>query len=101
MKYNTNDILNSLTGIERAEAPGHFYAALRAKMERQQKEASRPRQLRLRPVFVSALLFIFLTINIFVLSSTTGNNKIRSQNETTGIRAFSEAYNLNAQSFVQ
>ena len=102
MKYNTDDILNSLAGLKRAEAPGQFYASLRAKMARQQQEEPARARLSLRPVFVAAVLFIFLTANIFVLTGRDNSQKnVQSENDATGIRAFSEAYNLNAQSFVQ
>ena len=102
MRYSTNDILNSLSGLKRAEAPGHLYASLRAKMERQQKDMPVTRKLSLRPVFVSAVLFIFLAANILVLTDLNKPvNNMRSQNEATGINAFSEAYGLNAKSFAQ
>ena len=98
---NTNDILNSINGLKRAEAPNHFYAGIRAKMQRQLPEPNRTGFI-LRPAFITSVLFIFLLTNITVL---TLNNRQEKKTEQTanssGVQAFAQEYHLTTETLGQ
>lgn len=103
---NKDDILKSMDGMSRAEAPQQFYAGIRAKMERQ-SPAERISSFSWKPVFVTSALFVFLFINIFALSFFNKQTKsvdpiTQSPNHpTSGIQAFAEEYHLGTQSLDQ
>lgn len=94
MSNNTNDIINSLDGMARAEAPGFFYAGIRAKMERG-LPAERP-VFSLKPVFITLVLFIFLVANLSVLSGL-GKKETNNAPSGPGIESFAKEYNLSIQ----
>ncbi len=94
MSDNTNDIINSLDGMKRAEAPGFFYAGIRAKMERGQKIERQ--MFSLKPVFITLVLFIFLVANLSVLSGLR-KKETNSAPGGPGIESFAKEYNLNIQ----
>jgi hypothetical protein len=96
---NTDNILNSINGLKRAEAPDHFYAGIRAKMQRQMPE-EKPRAFILRPAFITSVLFVFLLGNIAVLSFNRTTEKTTIQT-TTGAQAFAQEYNLSVQTLGQ
>ncbi len=115
MSTRTDDILNSMNGMKRAEAPQQFYAGIRAKMARQ-SSAEIVTGFSWKPVFVSAALFVFLFINIAALnffnkqSKTEGSPINQSTNQpitqstdqpSTGIQAFADEYHLGTQSLDQ
>lgn len=97
-QYKIEDILYSLTGITRANAPQQLYAGIRAKMQRQQPE-NNVRAFSLKPVFASVILLAFLCANIITLSSLKKNRQPATT--TSGAEAFAKEYNLSAQSFGQ
>ena len=98
---NTDDILNSINGLKRAEAPNHFYAGIRAKMQRQLPEPKRT-GFTLRPAFVTSVLFIFLLTNITVLTLNTRQEKKTEQSaNSSGVQAFAQEYNLTSQTLGQ
>ena len=87
-----------------AETPDHFYAGIRAKMQRQEQQPQ-VRSFNYKPVFVTSLLFIFLVANIIVLKT----NRVAKADEETaispaasmGIQQFASEYNFNSKSFGQ
>ena len=95
---NTDKILNSFDQLKRAEAPGHFYAGIRAKMQREQKSNS-VKGFTLKPAYAMMLLAIFLILNISVLSLV--NKKAEKTEDAPGTQAFAREYNLTTQTFGQ
>jgi len=75
------EVLGSLDGCKRAEAPDFFYTRLRAKMLAMHEGGeskfakNNSRNWLLRPVYIVSALFIVLAVNVFVLLS--------GQDETT------------------
>ena len=92
---NIDDILNSLDGVKRAEAPAFFYTRLRARMDKQTgTETSRSGLLR--PVFALAALLIVLLINAAViLNKENTSTPIADTNETESFQSLAAEYNLN------
>ena len=88
---NADKIINSLDGMQPAEAPGFFYSRLLGRM--QKEEGGRVRTYR-NPVAAWAfgLLLFFLTINITVLLK----EKNTGASTPSGMESFAEAYHLNA-----
>ena len=95
---NTDKILNSIDHIKRAEAPDHFYAGIRAKMQREQRSSVSAR-FSLKPAYAMMLLVIFLIVNISVLS--VANKKTEKTEDTSDMQAFAREYNLTTQTFGQ
>ena len=91
---NTNKILSSIDHLKRAEAPDHFYAGIRAKMQREQK-SSIPAGFSWKPAYAMLALVLFLIINISVLSAV--NKKSEKTTDTSGTQAFAREYNLTTQ----
>lgn len=100
MNNREDKILNSLVGVHKAEAPDFFYTRLIGRMQ-QEMEPERKQILLLRPVFVTAALFVVLVVNVFsiVQFSTTPEQKVtvRSDKPAT-IESFANAYNMNTES---
>ena len=96
----TERILNSLDALEKATAPNFFYTRLRGKMQREMEPVKKPSFL-LRPAFITAVLSIFLIVNVFSLFEI---GKTPKQNATTQpvnpatIESFATAYNMNTES---
>lgn len=67
MKNRTEDILNSLEGIQRAVPRPFFYTRLMAQLQRKVSGWERATALITKPVFAIAIILIFLIINISVL----------------------------------
>ncbi len=105
MNNNTGDIINSINGIKKAEAPAQFYAGVRAKMARQQNAGTVNRQLStvnyLKPIFITAVLFLFLITNIIVLTNNKRTKKSEPENTAATIQEFAEDYHLNSTGFAQ
>lgn len=95
---NTDQILSSIDKLKRAEAPEHFYAGVRAKMQRAQKSNSVTR-FPLKPAYAVMILVVFLIVNISVLS--VNNKKTEKAEDTSGTQAFAREYNLTTQTFGQ
>jgi hypothetical protein len=95
---NTDKILSSIDHLKQAEAPAHFYAGIRAKMQREQK-SSVPAKFSLKPAYAMLVLVLFLILNISILSVT--NKKSEKTEDTSGMQAFAREYNLTTQAFGQ
>lgn len=95
---NTDKILNSIDHLKRAEAPGHFYAGVRAKMQRAQK-SNAVAGFVLKPAYAMMALVVFLIVNISVLSIS--NKKTEKAEDSSGTQAFAREYNLTTQTFGQ
>jgi len=64
------EILSSLDGAERAQAPSFFYTRLKARME---AGVPQPRPFILRPVYIIASLLVILMLNMLVLLGSSGS----------------------------
>jgi hypothetical protein len=89
----TEEILESLNGLQKATAPDYFYTRLVAKMENE-IPVKRKSFLLLRPAFVTAVLSIVLVINVASLLLLND----RPKKEKATIESFAEAYNFNSPS---
>ena len=92
-------IMESLNGLQKTGAPDFFYNRLRGKMQREMESVKKPFFL-LRPAFITAVLSIFLIVNVFSLLEI---GKAPKQNATTQpgnatIESFATAYNMNTES---
>ena len=91
--------MQSLNGIKPALAPDFFYTRLKGKLQQQEKEVL----FILRPSFITAVLSIFLMLNIFsLLSLHKGEAKNFSvqKDESANIESFTKAYHLTGSEFV-
>jgi hypothetical protein len=91
-------IMESLGGLQPAAAPDFFYTRLKAKM---QPEEEMKTFFILRPVFITAMLSVFLIVNIFSLAIIKKEQKqpVSMQNDNPAtIESFAKAYDLNAES---
>ena len=104
MNEEIDAVLNSIDGINRAEAPPFFYTRLLAKMEEKPQQTTLDKILLLltRPVMAVSILSVFLTLNIFAIyAMSTSANKSGGVTANTGQKAlqnFAVEYNLNTTS---
>ncbi len=84
-------IMGSLDGMQKAAAPDFFYTRLQGKMQNQQEDKP---FFMLRPVFIMAVLSIFLIVNIYSLLEMKMSTA-RSAKPAT-IEAFAKAYDMNS-----
>ena len=94
-----DNILRSLDHIKRAEAPAHFYARVRAGMERSLKN-NRTDNITYTPVYISITFFVFPLVNVFSLSFFK-THKQTAEKQSSGLHAFAEEYQLSSQNIGQ
>ncbi len=92
----TEEILESLDGLQKATAPYYLYTRLIGKMQNELPVKRKPFVL-LRPAFITAVLAVVLVIN--VASLVLLNDKPKKEKAT--IESFAEAYNLNSPSLYE
>jgi hypothetical protein len=97
MSYKEEKILNSLEGLQKAVTPDFFYTRLLGRMQNeivpQQKQI-----FLLRPVFVGAVLFLVLIVNVFSIVKLNKNPEQKVTVHSTGaasLQSFADAYNMN------
>lgn len=89
------DILNSLDGVRRAEAPVFFYTRLKARMERE-LEPFLPVSKRRYPAFALAAVIAVMLINAFVLFSRNGNSaEPVASSESDALQSIAADNNIN------
>ena len=87
----TDEILNSLDGIKKMQAPDFFYTRLKAKME---VSPSRRQSTILRPVYVIAFLALLIAFNL--VSLLKQNNELKNTvNADENSQTIASAYNLD------
>jgi hypothetical protein len=97
-QQRVESIMESLAGIQPVAAPDFFYTRLKGKMQPQEEPKT---FFLLRPAFITAVLSIFLMVNIFSLLTMNKSPKqpISLQNDKSAtIESFARAYDLNAES---
>ncbi len=100
MKNREQQILESLTGLQKAAAPDFFYTRLLGRMQNEMGPERKP-FLILRPAFVTAALFAVLVINVFSImqfgKAPQQKATVQSAKPAT-LESFADAYNLNTES---
>ena len=96
MTKRTEDILNSLDGIQRATAPDFFYSRLRARMEKQLVPEKTSGWV-VRPVYAIIALFVVLLINAAVLlrDSKEPTSNLASTTDTETVQSMASEYRVN------
>lgn len=92
----TENIINSVNGIKKAEMPPYFYTRLIARMENELVKEPKPFFI-IRPAFLSACLLIVFTFNLVALKQRVELKKQSAQHTAT-IDNFANDYNLNTES---
>lgn len=88
-----DEILESLDGVTRAEAPGFFYTRLKARMLAEEKPVSQKQQnWLLRPAFALGVTALLIILNVVVLLQ---KSKGESAVETDSIQTIAAEYNLS------
>jgi len=89
----TEEILNSLDGIKKVQAPDFFYTRLRAKMETS-PPTNQARKI-FRPAYVIAFLALLIAFNLISLikQNNAQNNTISAEPENS--QTIASAYNLD------
>ena len=94
-EQRVQSIMESLGGLQPAAAPDFFYTRLKGKM---QPAAEKKTFFILRPAFITAVLSIFLIVNIFSLISireAPAEPVSMQSNKPATIETFAAAYNMN------
>lgn len=90
------EILNSLDGIRRAEAPDFFYTRLKARMERGW-DTPQPVAKKLFPAYALAAVILLMLINVFLLltrNHTTAGDPVAS-GESETLQSLAADNNIN------
>lgn len=96
------EILASLDGSPRAEAPNFFYTRLKARMEKGLPQSG-PISWLLRPAYAFSVLAAVLLINALVIlkgNSVTSNNDGTAINESETIQSIAAEFNLGDNNYV-
>ena len=83
IKMNTEDILNSLEGIHRAEPRPFFYTRLMTNLHTAVAGWDKLVAVISRPAFAIATVVLFFLINIVILYSSSSRATSSSQNESS------------------
>ncbi len=97
-EQKTEQILESLGGLQKAMAPDFFYTRLLGRMQRE-AEPVKEKIFLLRPAFITAALSLVLIINVFSLvklDRPSGNRQYNQTNKPATIESFAEAYDMNS-----
>ena len=90
----TDEVLDSLDGIQRATMPDFFYTRLKARMEKGYVPAS-PRSWILRPAYAVAALLLVLIINAAVIFKNRETKAGSGNPEIESLQSIAAEYNLN------
>ncbi|OSZ81006.1 hypothetical protein CAP36_07155 [Chitinophagaceae bacterium IBVUCB2] len=89
----TDEVLNSLDGIQRATVPDFFYTRLKARMDKDYEPVSAKSWI-FRPVYAVAALLLVLIINAAVIFKNS-ETKATSNPEIESLQSIAAEYNLN------
>lgn len=92
-----NRIMESLDGIKKEAAPDFFYTRLKGKMQPAEKQGI----FLLRPAFITAVLALFLIVNVFSLFEMSKTKQPGREDQQPGIESFAKAYNLSSGSLYE
>lgn len=82
----TDNILNSLDGVQRATAPDFFYTRLKARMEQGVEGSLRQPSWFLRPAYIAAALVLVFAANAFVLLNNGKSDNTVLADDNDGIQ---------------
>jgi len=82
-KSNTEEILNSLDGIRRAEPQPYFYTRLSARLNREKNGWEKVASFISKPAFAIAAIALFLIINVTILFNSSSNATSSPQEESS------------------
>jgi hypothetical protein len=94
-KKDLEELLKSIDGAKRAEAPGFFYTRLHARMEKEMA-VGLPLGLQWKTLLAAASLVVFLLLNIFILTTGKKGN-IAGQGDYPSIETFANEYHLGTE----
>jgi hypothetical protein len=97
MNKKLESTLNSIDGLQRAEAPTFFHTRVQARLE---KKLATPSEVWLpvrRPAWVIASLALLLAANVFLLSQPK-KDSVTENAETSTIQGFANSYGLTTSS---
>ena len=95
------EIMNSLDGVKKMQAPDFFYTRLKARMqsldaaERKRFVIENKRPLLLRPVFAFTVLVIVLVLNVISILKQSDTNGTSVATETENTQTIATAYNFD------
>ena len=94
------DILNSIDGIVRADAPPFFYTRLQARMQKQDEPSFVTRILGMfvQPIFAVATLSLFAVLNLATLNTLLKQKKEIPQSQVASdasLQSFAKDYDLS------
>lgn len=90
----TNEILNSLSDIRRAKAPGFFYTRLRARMENELSVGRQGKRIW-KPLLIISGFVIILLINGWVLYNNGGRGAGSDVNGYDKFQIVANDYRIN------
>jgi hypothetical protein len=90
-----NRILNSLDGMQRADAPSFFYTRLSARLDKMSSGISRGQRVG-RPVLLMAGLCLLVVLNVSVIRMVLRDKSVKqpASHKTNGLQSFASAYDL-------
>ena len=96
-RNKTEEILESLDGVSRAQAPDFFYTRLKARLEKETGTGSYSpkRSWVLRPIFVIASLCLVLLLNAFIFLQSNTITTTSANTDDESIQSIAAEYSLN------
>jgi hypothetical protein len=74
LNNRTEEILNSLDGVQRASTSDFFYTRLRARLEKETLSPAAPRHWTMKPLYALAVLALVIGMNALVLFNQAGSS---------------------------
>ncbi len=96
MKKNVHDIeniLNSLDGMQRAEAKPFFTTRVLARLDKETESSWLPVR---KPVLIIAVLSCFFVMNVYLIVQQVKQTKTTTASETSSLQSFANEYHLNS-----
>lgn len=91
-------ILNSIDGLQKAEADPFFHTRVQARLEKRRALQPENKFLIRRPALIIATLSILLAANIFLITAQqkSSSNEMNKTNEIGTLQDFANTYGLNS-----
>ena len=93
---NIEETLNSLDGLQKAEAPVFFHTRVNARLEKKLTSQSSQWLPIQQPVWMIAALILLLTANVFLLANLSNKNANTNNSiaKTSNLQGFASSYGL-------
>ncbi len=93
-------VLNSLEGVQRAEATPFFYTRLKARMEREYSSKGFAGVAWLRPSMAFAILAIFVILNVVtIINKKTNPEQVSAKTNATVAEQMAKEYDLSISTY--